>query len=80
MSPPGWHEEQNTLVKVFKFNNFVEAIEFVNKIVPLAEEKNHHPDIEIFAYKNVKVKLTTHDAGKVTQKDTELAEEINRLH
>lgn len=75
-----WTNEDGILSKIFTFNNFVEAIDFVNKIVPLAEMANHHPDIEIFSYKNVKVKLSTHDAGnRVTEKDLELAKEIDQI-
>jgi 4a-hydroxytetrahydrobiopterin dehydratase len=76
----GWKEEESFLVKVFEFNNFVEAVDFVNKIVPLAEDMGHHPDLEIFSYKKVRVKLTTHDEeNKITDKDTELAEEIEKI-
>lgn len=75
-----WINENNSLVRVFTFGNFVEAVDFVNKIVPLAEKLGHHPDIEIFSYKKVKVKLTTHDAGnKVTEKDIKLAKEIDNI-
>ena len=76
--PENWQEENNFLTRIFKFNNFVEAIDFVNKIVPLAEEANHHPDIDIFGYNQVKIKLTSHDAGnKITDKDVKLASKIN---
>lgn len=74
-----WINENNSLVKTFTFKNFVEAVSFVDKIVPLAEKLNHHPDIEIFSYKNVKVNLTTHEEGKITEKDIELAKEIDNI-
>ena len=58
----------------------MEAVAFVDKIVPLAEQAGHHPDIEIFAYKNVRITLTTHDAGNtITKKDLSLAEDTNAL-
>lgn len=76
-----WTKENNSLVRVFTFNDFVEAVGFVNELVPIAEKANHHPDIEIFDYKNVKIKLTTHDKGsKVTEKDIELSKEIDKLY
>jgi 4a-hydroxytetrahydrobiopterin dehydratase len=76
-----WVNENNSLIRVFMFNNFTEAVEFVNEIVPLAGKANHHPDIEIFSYKNVKIKLTTHDKGnRVTEKDIELAKEIDKIY
>jgi 4a-hydroxytetrahydrobiopterin dehydratase len=75
-----WKNQDNKLVRTFTFNNFVEAVDFVNKIVPLAEKANHHPDVEIFSYKNVKIKLSTHDKGdKVTEKDIYLSKEIDKL-
>lgn len=79
--PDQWNEENNVLTRTFVFKNFVEAIKFVDKIVPLAEGANHHPDLEVFGYKNVKVKLCTHDAGdQMTEKDIALAHQINDLH
>lgn len=75
-----WTNDEGILTKTFTFGNFVEAVDFVNKIVPLAERVGHHPDIEIYSYKNVKVKLSTHDAGNiVTKKDIELSKEIDKL-
>jgi 4a-hydroxytetrahydrobiopterin dehydratase len=74
-----WTNEGEILVKTFTFNNFVESVDFVNKIVPLAEKLEHHPDVEIFSYKNVRIKLTTHDAGKITEKDFVLANEIDKI-
>ncbi|MCX7595792.1 MAG: 4a-hydroxytetrahydrobiopterin dehydratase [Fischerella sp.] len=58
--------------------NFVQAIEFVNKLVEPAESAGHHPDIEI-SYNKVKITLTTHDAGGLTQKDFDLAKEISQI-
>lgn len=76
-----WTNENNSLVRVFTFNNFIEAVGFVNEIIPLAEKANHHPDVEIFGYKIVKIKLTTHDKGnRVTEKDIELAKEIDKIY
>ena len=73
-----WNEENNALVKEFKFADFRAALEFVNKVGALAEEVNHHPDIEL-GWGKVKVKLTTHSAGKVTDKDRELAAAIDGI-
>lgn len=78
--PNLWTEENGTLTRIFTFENFIEAVDFVNKILPVAEKLNHHPDVEIFSYKNVKIKLTTHDEGnKITDKDIELAKEIDKI-
>ena len=74
-----WKTENNNLVKEFIFKNFVEAIEFVNKIVPLAEKADHHPNIYIHSYKKVRIELFTHSKGKITEKDFSLAKEIDKL-
>lgn len=78
--PTNRSTSDNTLTRTFTLDNFVDAVAFVNKIVPLAEAANHHPNVLIFGYKNVKVSLSTHDAGHiVTQKDIDLAEQIDSL-
>ncbi|NPV86557.1 MAG: 4a-hydroxytetrahydrobiopterin dehydratase [Anaerolineae bacterium] len=74
-----WKVEGQSLVKEFVFNNFVEAVAFVDRIVPLAEEAGHHPDIFIHSYKKVKVLLSTHSENKITEKDYALAEKIDAL-
>lgn len=78
--PKNWKKKENYLERVFEFDNFVQAVDFVNEIVPLAEEQGHHPDLEIFSYKKVRVKLTTHDEGnKITDKDIDLAKKIDKI-
>lgn len=73
-----WREKNNCLVKEFTFSDFKSALTLVNKVGVLAEEMNHHPDIEL-GWGRVKVSLTTHSAGKVTDRDRELAEKIDTL-
>lgn len=74
-----WEKKDNYLVKEFELENFTGAVDFVNKIVPLANEADHHPDVLIHSYKKVKVTLTTHDEGKVTDKDYDLAKKIDDI-
>ena len=74
-----WKKENNKLAKEFVFENFKEAIDFVNRIMPLAEAADHHPDILIHSYKKVKVMLFTHSEGKITKKDYSLAEKIDAI-
>jgi len=74
-----WKSENNRWVKEFVFADFVQAVDFVNKIVPLAEKANHHPDIHIHSYKKVRIELFTHSEGKITEKDYELALQIDRI-
>lgn len=69
----------NQLYASFQFKNFIEAMEFMNKIAKLAEEQNHHPTIHN-TYNKVELFLSTHDEGNiVTKKDEELAEAILAL-
>lgn len=77
--PKNWTIENGMLTRTFVRGNFVEAVDFVKEIVPLAEAADHHPDLEIFAYKKVKIKLISHDEGEITEKDHKLAEKINEL-
>lgn len=74
-----WTEKNNKLVKEFEFENFVQAVQFVNKIVPVAEAANHQPDIFIHSYKKVRIELTTHSEGKITGRDYQLSEAIDAL-
>lgn len=78
-TPENWIIENNQLTRTFELNNFVKAVDFVKSIVPIAEEADHHPDIEIFSYKKVKIKLMSHDVGEITEKDVDLAEKISKL-
>lgn len=75
-----WTENQLALTKQFVFSNFNQAMEFVNGVATLAEEVNHHPDIHLHQYRKVTISLTTHDEGKVTEKDWQLAERIDQLY
>lgn len=72
---PGWEREGDEIVKTFELPTFPEAIAFVTRIAERAEAANHHPDIDI-RWRNVRIALTTHDAGGLTDLDIELASEI----
>jgi 4a-hydroxytetrahydrobiopterin dehydratase len=68
----GWTRREDSIVKEYEFDDFVGAIEFVRAVAARAEEANHHPDIEIH-YNKVKLTLSTHSEGGVTEKDIEAA-------
>ncbi len=73
----GWVHEDDTLVKLFEFSNFREAISFLVRVAFEAEARDHHPEISN-VYNRVNVALTTHDAGnRVTGQDVELARAID---
>ena len=74
----GWDLEESAIKKTFEFKNFLESIEFVNKVSTIAEELNHHPDI-LINYNRVTIALSTHDEGGVTDKDINLAKKIENL-
>lgn len=74
-----WNEENSKLEREFGFNDFSEALAFVNKVGELAQEADHHPDILIHSYKKVRIILTTHEEGRVTQKDRDLAKKIEQM-
>ncbi len=77
----GWDLEDSgrLLVKNFKFKDFKETIEFVNKISEVAEREEHHPDLKVYDYNNLEVKLTSHSDGGLTEKDFKVASEIDKL-
>lgn len=72
---PGWELEGNYLTKEFHTKNWKTTLFVVNTIAGLAEIHWHHPDLEV-GFKRVKVRLTTHEAGGLTEKDLKLAKEI----
>ncbi|MGM0478040.1 MAG: 4a-hydroxytetrahydrobiopterin dehydratase [Bacteroidota bacterium] len=74
-----WKEENNKLKKTVELKDFKAALNFVNEIGVIAESKQHHPDILIHEYNKVQITLTTHDEGKVTAKDHDVAEAIDTL-
>ena len=75
----GWEEEGGALRRDFRFNDFAEALAFVNRVGELAEQANHHPDIDI-RWNTVTLRLSTHSAGSVvTDKDRDLAARIDGL-
>lgn len=74
----GWEMHGSEIVKEFEFENFKQAMEFVNKIGEEAEREHHHPDINI-TYNKVEIRLTTHDANGLTYKDFKLARIIEQL-
>ena len=77
-TPEGWSETGAALERTFELPSFAEAIAFVNRVAELAEQANHHPDIQI-AYRKVTLRWTTHSAGGITDRDYELAERSDGL-
>ena len=75
---PGWQLEGDTLVRTWRFADFVRAVEFVEEVAQVAEDLQHHPDIDI-RYNKVTLRLSTHSAGGLTTNDVGLATRLDGL-
>jgi 4a-hydroxytetrahydrobiopterin dehydratase len=74
-----WREEGEALVRDFEFANFKDALGFVNRVGEEAEECGHHPDILVHGWNKVRLTLSTHSEGRVTDADHALAGRIDGL-
>lgn len=74
----GWTREGVAIVKEFKLDDFVSSVDFINRLAPVAEEMNHHPDLQV-SWNKVTVSITTHSEGGLTENDFELAKSIDPL-
>ena len=74
----GWKLMDKEIKKTYEFKDFVRAMGFVHSVALLAERANHHPDIDI-RWNKVKLILSTHSAGGLTQNDFDLARQIEKL-
>ena len=75
----GWELKEGKIVKSYSFKSFMQAVEFVNDIARIAEERNHHPVITI-VWKTVKVSAISFDVGHLTDRDFELAKAVDELY
>ena len=77
---PDWHAgEERSIVRELSFANFADAITFVNRVAEAAEVANHHPDILLHGWNKVRLTLSTHSVGGLTDADFQLAAQIDRL-
>jgi 4a-hydroxytetrahydrobiopterin dehydratase len=74
----GWGDSKQKLERTFKFKDFNESIDFVNKVAKIAEQQNHHPDIEI-NYNKVRISITDHEKGGVSDKCHKLVKSIDDM-
>jgi 4a-hydroxytetrahydrobiopterin dehydratase len=75
---PEWEHEKKHIERTFEFDDFSQAIDFVNSVAEIAEEEDHHPDIDI-RYNKVRIQLSTHSEGGLTDQDFEVAEKVDTL-
>lgn len=76
---PGWARRAGALTKTFSFDRFADGIRFVDRLARVADDMNHHPDIDV-RYTKITVMLSTHDAGGITEADLRLAEKIEMVN
>jgi len=74
-----WSQRPDALERDFDFEDFAEAMAFVNRVAGVAEELNHHPDILVHGWNKVRLTLSTHSAGGLTDADHALARRIDGL-
>jgi 4a-hydroxytetrahydrobiopterin dehydratase len=74
-----WEREGDEIAREWRFEDFSEAIAFVNRVAEVAEEANHHPDIFIHGWNKVKLSLTNHSAGGLTEMDFTMAARFDGL-
>jgi 4a-hydroxytetrahydrobiopterin dehydratase len=75
---PAWEHAKKAIERTFEFEDFTMAIDFVNSVAEIAEEEEHHPDIDV-RYNRVTLRLSTHSAGGLTDADFDVAERIDTL-
>lgn len=71
--------EKDSLTKKFEFDDFKQALDFINKISEESEKLNHHPDIN-WNYNKIEIKLKTHDKNKITELDHKLSKKIDKIY
>ena len=74
-----WRREGDEIVREWRFEDFAEAMAFVNRVAEAAETANHHPDILVHGWNKVRLSLTNHSAGGLTDADFEMAGRIDGL-
>lgn len=75
----GWKFQNNQIGRDYELNDFKAAILFVNKVGEIAEQMDHHPDIFIHGWNKVRITVSTHSAGGVTENDFKLAHKIEDI-
>lgn len=74
----GWRRDGDVITKTFELNSFQWALQFVQSVGVVAEELQHHPDIDV-RYRKVTLRVNTHDAGGLTELDLTLARKVEAL-
>ena len=72
-----WERDGDEIVREWKFDDFAAAMAFVNRVAERAEEANHHPDIWLHGWNKVRLSLTNHSAGGLTEQDFVMAAQFD---
>ena len=77
----GWQltDDHKMIYREFILHNFMDAVVWIDRIAPIAEDEKHHPDIHLTKYRNLRIGLTTHEVGGLSDKDFIVAKRINDL-
>ena len=75
---PEWDADKTSIERTFEFDDFIQAVDFVNAVAEIADEEGHHPDIDI-RWNKVRLALSTHSEGGLTEMDFQMAEKIDTL-
>jgi 4a-hydroxytetrahydrobiopterin dehydratase len=75
-----WERHGDEIVREWRFDDFSEALAFVNRVGEVAEDANHHPDILLHGWNKVKLSLTNHSAGGLTEMDFAMVGRFDDLH
>ena len=75
---PEWETNKKAIERTFEFDDFSQAVDFVNAVAEIAEDEEHHPDIDI-RWNKVRLVLSTHSQGGLTDLDFQVAEKIDTL-
>lgn len=74
-----WQRDGQAIAREWIFEDFKQAIAFVNRVADVAETANHHPDIDVHGWNKVRLELSTHSEGGLTQADFDMASRIDAL-
>jgi 4a-hydroxytetrahydrobiopterin dehydratase len=80
LSAGDWQRHGQTIEREWTFADFAQAMAFVNRVAEAAETANHHPDIHIHGWNKVRLELSTHSEGGLTQADFDMAARIDALN
>jgi 4a-hydroxytetrahydrobiopterin dehydratase len=79
LADSSWQREGEAIVREWELADFAAAIAFVNRVAEVAEQADHHPDIHLHGWNKVRLELSTHSEGGVTQADLDMAARIDAL-